>query len=162
MWATVSLFRRHPRQLSRRLHLTAIRARCEATGPGSCTSAAKSCTPSLPSLNRTRNRKPPNFSRRVTFGSIELSHPRLCQFSSRRSFGSAHVINVLITRATTPAKAVPVIHLRTAKSRTIRTYRFEIISTRSCMLIAALDVDARVKPAHDGNGPPIRGLSTTS
>jgi hypothetical protein len=39
--------------------------------PGSLTMAARSCVPSLPSLNRTRSRKPPSRSSRVTLVSIE-------------------------------------------------------------------------------------------
>jgi hypothetical protein len=43
--------------------------------PGSSTIAAKSRTPSLPSLNRTRSRKPPSFSMRLTLVSIEACNP---------------------------------------------------------------------------------------
>src|ERR1700730_18167111 len=43
--------------------------------PGSLTIAAKSWTPSLPSLKRTRSRKAPSFSRRKTLVSIETCNP---------------------------------------------------------------------------------------
>src|SRR5262249_24767882 len=43
--------------------------------PGSLTIVAKSCTPSLPSLKRTRNRKSLSFSRRKTLVSIETCDP---------------------------------------------------------------------------------------
>lgn len=44
-------------------------------GPRSRVIAAKSWTPPLPSLNRTRNRKPPSISTDVTLVSIEAPHP---------------------------------------------------------------------------------------
>src|ERR1043166_171974 len=43
--------------------------------PASFTIAVKSCTPSLPSLNRTRRRKPPSLSSRVTLVNIETCDP---------------------------------------------------------------------------------------
>src|SRR5882757_2834840 len=44
-------------------------------GPGSLTIPLKSWTPSLPSLKRTRSRKPPSRSRRVTLVNIETCNP---------------------------------------------------------------------------------------